>query len=335
MEDFGIGLVGAGGMGKSLVLEANQIEGVKVVFVSDLDEDRARSLAAEVNASYTLDYHRLLCDDRIHAVFVASPPFLHATISIDAMNSGKHVFCEKPMATTLKDCDAMIKTAEQNQVNLGVGLVCRFHATHSKVREIVVSEQLGKPISMHVHRIGGPWQGGSYHTDWRMQREKCGGFLMEVNAHEIDFMRWTCGEIKKVYAAGGTYIQHEADYADLVVASLNFENGAVGLLHSGQVSAIGGYGGRVDCEKGSISFPQIWGGDSKIQIKRFDGSGEDIPISSIEVESPVRAEIRAFIDATIDGVTPPVAGADGRAATEIALAAYRSIETGDPVNLPM
>ncbi|MEC7868015.1 MAG: Gfo/Idh/MocA family oxidoreductase [Candidatus Poribacteria bacterium] len=335
MEDFGIGLVGAGGMGKSLVLEANQIEGVKVVFVSDLDEDRARSLAEEVNASYTLDYHRLLCDDRIHAVFVASPPFLHATISIDAMNSGKHVFCEKPMATTLKDCDAMIKTAEQNQVNLGVGLVCRFHATHSKVREIVVSEQLGKPISMHVHRIGGPWQGGSYHTDWRMQREKCGGFLMEVNAHEIDFMRWTCGEIEKVYAAGGTYIQHEADYADLVVASLNFENGAVGLLHSGQVSAIGGYGGRVDCEKGSIFFPQIWGGDSKIQIKRFDGSGEDIPISSIEVESPVRAEIRAFIDATIDGVTPPVAGADGRAATEIALAAYRSLETGDPVNLPM
>ena len=335
MEDFGIGLVGAGGMGKSLVLEANQIEGVKVVFVSDLDEDRARSLAEEVNASYTLDYHRLLCDDRIHAVFVASPPFLHATISIDAMNSGKHVFCEKPMATTLKDCDAMIKTAEQNQVNLGVGLVCRFHATHSKVREIVVSEQLGKPISMHVHRIGGPWQGGSYHTDWRMQREKCGGFLMEVNAHEIDFMRWTCGEIKKVYAAGGTYIQHEADYADLVVASLNFENGAVGLLHSGQVSAIGGYGGRVDCEKGSIFFPQVWGGDSKIQIKRFDGSGEDIPISSIQVESPVRAEIRAFIDATIDGVTPPVAGADGRAATEIALAAYRSIETGDPVNLPM
>ena len=189
MGDFGIGLVGAGGMGKSLVLEANQIEGVKVVFVSDLDEDRARSLAEEVNASYTLDYHGLLCDDRIHAVFVASPPFLHATISIDAMNSGKHVFCEKPMATTLKDCDAMIKTAEQNQVNLGVGLVCRFHATHSKVREIVVSEQLGKPISMHVHRIGGPWQGGSYHTDWRMQREKCGGFLMEVNAHEIDFMR--------------------------------------------------------------------------------------------------------------------------------------------------
>ena len=335
MGDFGIGLVGAGGMGKSLVLEANQIEGVKVVFVSDLDEDRARSLAEEVNASYTLDYHGLLCDDRIHAVFVASPPFLHATISIDAMNSGKHVFCEKPMATTLKDCDAMIKTAEQNQVNLGVGLVCRFHATHSKVREIVVSEQLGKPISMHVHRIGGPWQGGSYHTDWRMQREKCGGFLMEVNAHEIDFMRWTCGEIKKVYAAGGTYIQHEADYADLVVASLNFENGAVGLLHSGQVSAIGGYGGRVDCENGSIFFPQIWGGDSKIQIKRFDGSGEDIPISSMQVESPVRAEIRAFIDATIDGVTPPVAGADGRAATEIALAAYRSIETGDPVNLPM
>jgi len=335
MENFGIGLVGAGGMGRSLVLEANQIEGVKIIFVSDLNENRAKSLAEEVNASYTLDYHRLLSDDRIHAVFVASPPFLHATISIDAMTSGKHVFCEKPMATTLTDCDAMIKTAEQRQVNLGIGLVCRFHATHSKVRDVVVSGQMGKPISIHVHRIGGPWQGGSYHTDWRMQREKCGGFLMEVNAHELDFMRWTCGEVKKVYAAGGIYIQHEADYADLVVASLNFESGAIGLLHSGQVSAIGGYGGRVDCEKGSVLFPQIWDGDSKIQIKRFDGSSEDIPISSIEVESPVRAEIRAFIDAVVNGTPPPVTGADGRAATEIALAAYESIETGDPVNLPM
>ena len=335
MGDFGIGLVGAGGMGKSLILQANQIEGVEVVFISDLDENRAKNLAEEVDASYTLDYHELLNDDRIHAVFVASPPFLHATISIDAMNLGKHVFCEKPMAIMLEDCDAMIKSAEQNQVNLGVGLVCRFHATHSKVREIVVGEQLGKPISMHVHRIGGPWQGGGYHTDWRMQREKCGGFLMEVNAHEIDFMRWTCGEVKKVYATGGTYIQHEADYADLVVASLNFESGAVGLLHSGQVSAIGGYGGRVDCEEGSISFPHIWAGDSKIQIEKFDGSGEDIPISSIEVESPVRAEIRAFVDAAINGESPPVVGADGRAATEIALAAYKSIETGDPVSLPM
>ena len=81
MENFGIGLVGAGGMGRSLVLEANQIEGVKIIFVSDLNENRAKSLAEEVNASYTLDYHRLLSDDRIHAVFVASPPFLHATIS--------------------------------------------------------------------------------------------------------------------------------------------------------------------------------------------------------------------------------------------------------------
>ena len=83
---------------------------------------------------------------------------------------------------------------------------------------------------------------------------------MEINAHEIDFMRWTCGEVTSVYGAGGQYVQEDTDYQDVVLASLNFENGAVGLLHSSHASAVGGYGGRVDCEKGSIYFPQIWGG---------------------------------------------------------------------------
>ncbi len=334
MESIGIGVIGCGGMGRSLANGANAVEGIEVICVSDLQEELAKNLAKNLGTNYTTDYHELLDNDNIHAVLIASPPFLHAQMAVDAANTGKHVFSEKPMAPTLEDCDAMITAASANGVKLTIGLVCRYHATHSKVREIVHSGELGTPVNMMVHRIGGPWRGG-HRTPWRLERAKSGGSLMEINAHEIDFMRWTCGDVASVYAAGGQYVQEDTDYPDVVLASLNFENGAVGLLHSSHAAAVGRYGGRVDCEKGSIYFPQIWGGDASIQVKPFEGEGRSIRIGNIKVPPPVQQEIRVFVDAIRKDTAPPITGADGRAAVEIALAAYRSVETGQPVALPL
>jgi len=382
MKKFGLGLIGCGGMGRSLATNANQIKQVKarpqlvsettltwgsstgptesvnpsldregadaeysddeydvgVVAVSDLDISLAKSLASDISAEFTDDYLDLLVDDRIDAILIATPPFLHADIAVDAAAAGKHIFTEKPMATTLIDCDRMIRSAESHGVQLGVGLVCRFHAVHSTIRQLVHSGTYGRPISMKVHRTGGPWSGEPSH--WRMKRDQCGGFLMEVNAHEIDFMRWTLGvgtedRVSSVHASGGIYLQPHTDYADLVFLTMRFTNGAIGFLHAGQVSALGGYGGAVDCEKGSLHFPTIWGENSQIQIHTFDGQTETIPATEIAVDSPVKAEIQAFIEAILQGQLPPVTGTDGRAATEIALAAYQSIRTGQVVNLPL
>ncbi|MCY4403178.1 MAG: Gfo/Idh/MocA family oxidoreductase [Candidatus Poribacteria bacterium] len=334
MQTIGVGVIGCGGMGRSLANGANAVEDIEVICVSDLQEELAKTLAENLDTSYTTDYHELLANDDIQAVLIASPPFLHAQMAVDATNAGKHVFSEKPMAPTLEDCDAMINAASKNNVKLTIGLVCRYHATHSKVREIVHSGELGAPANMMVHRIGGPW-GGGHRTPWRLERAKSGGSLMEINAHEIDFMRWTCGDVASVFAAGGQYVQEDTDYPDVVLASLNFENGAVGLLHSSHAAAVGGYGGRIDCEKGSIYFPQIWGGDASIQIKTFDGEGRSIRIGDIDVPQPVQQEIRVFIDAVRNDTPPPITGVDGRAAVEIALAAYQSVETGQPVSLPL
>ena len=335
METIGVGVIGCGGMGRSLATSAHAVEGIEVICVSDLQEALAEKLATDLNASYVLDYHELLADDRIQAVLIASPPFMHSPMAVDAANAGKHVFSEKPMAPTLSDCDAMIAAAEANSVKLTIGLVCRYHATHSAVRGIVQSGELGAPACMMVHRIGGPWRSGGSYVPWRLERAKSGGSLMEINAHEIDFMRWTCGDVISVYAAGGQYVQKESDYPDVVLASLQFANGAIGLLHSSHISAVGGYGGRVDCEGGSIYFPQTWGGNATIRIKPFEGEGREIKISDIEVPPPVQQEIRVFVDAIRNDTSPPITGLDGRAAVEIALAAYQSVESGQPVPLPL
>lgn len=335
METIGIGVIGCGGMGRSLATSANAVEGVEILCVSDLQETLAEKLAAELGTAYTLDYHELLAEGRIQAVLIASPPFMHSPMAVDAANAGKHIFSEKPMAPTLAECDAMIAAASENGVKLSIGLVCRYHATHSKVREIVQSGELGAPACMMVHRIGGPWRSGYSHTPWRLERAKSGGSLMEINAHEIDFMRWTCGEVRSVYAAGGQYGPDKSDYPDVVLVSLQFANGAIGLLHSSHVSAVGGYGGRVDCEGGSIYFPQIWGGNATIEIKPFEGEGRKIKVADIEVPPPVQEEIRVFVDAIRNDTAPLITGSDGRAAAEIALAAYQSVESGESVPLPL
>src|SRR5438034_987242 len=116
---------------------------------------------------------------------------------------------------------------------------------------------------------------------------------------------------------------------------MTFASGAVGLLHSSQASTIGGYGGRLDGTEGSVTFPAIWGRDAALTIKRFDGEARTLPIAEIEVPDPVAEEIRRFVEAVQNGDEPPVGGAEGRAATEVALAAYRSIETGQAVELPL
>ena len=92
METIGVGVIGCGGMGRSLANGAHAVEGIEVICVSDVQEALAEKLATDLDASYTSDYHELLADDRIQAVLIASPPFMHSPMAVDAANAGKHVF---------------------------------------------------------------------------------------------------------------------------------------------------------------------------------------------------------------------------------------------------
>jgi predicted dehydrogenase len=334
MSKLGLGVIGCGNMGISLATSAATLDNAKVFCVSDVDEAKGKDLAGKLDADYDPDYQHMLRRDDVEAVLIASPPFMHPEMAVAAAEAKVHVFSEKPMAPSLEGCDAMIAAARKNGVKLGIGLVCRFHAAHTKIREIVRGGEIGKPVCMMVHRIGGGW-GGVWEAHWRTKLDQSGGTLMEVNAHEIDFMRFVLGDVRRVYAMGGNYREKRIDYPDVAVVSLSFASGAVGSLHSSQASAIGGYGGRLDCDEGSVTFPAIWGKDAALTIKRFDGEARSLPIADIKVPNPVAEEIRVFVEAVQKGLEPPVGGAEGRAATEVALAAYRSIETGKPVELPM
>jgi predicted dehydrogenase len=335
MEPIGIGLIGCGGMGRGLAQSLQGVEGARLVAVSDVAEEAGQQAAAEFQVPYYRDYRELLDRQEVQGVIVAAPQFVHAEATVAAAEAGKHIFCEKPMATNVADCDRMIAAAEAAGVKLMIGQVCRFHGVHSTVKRLVAEGVLGQPTCMMVHRLGGGW-GQVWRQSWRMSKERSGGTLMEVNAHEIDFLLWVCGEARQVYAAGGNYITPQMDYPDIALITITFRNGAVGFLHSSQATLFGGYGGRLDGTEGSAEFPSIWGENAGVRYRRHDApEATFLPLSEMEVGNPVQKELAAFITAIRTDTAPPITGRDGRAAVEVAQAAYQSMETGQPVTLPL
>ena len=321
-------------MGRSLSESAASLDSTEMIWVSDVDEDKCAALASDLDCAFAASYEKALARGDVDAVMIATPGFLHEEPALAAMKAGVHVFSEKPLSATVASCDRMIEAARDASVSLGVGQVCRFHPIHRKVRDLVRSGGLGEPTVMTIYRLGSGFK-GIWQVPWRTSRAQSGGTLMEVNAHEIDFLRFVAGcEATSVFAVGGNYINREVDFPDAVLVSITFESGAVGSLHSSNASTIGGYGGRVDCEKGSLVFPSFWGDDAKLMYQVGDSDTVSISADDLKGDlSPVAQEIDAFAKAVLAGEPPPVKGEDGRAVVAIAEAAYDSVEQGKPVTL--
>ena len=330
MSDMNVGLIGCGVMGGSLSGALEQVEQAALVAVFDPDAEAARQVAAERGVQAESALETMLSREDIRGVIIAAPPFLHRELCVAASEAGKHVFVEKPLAPTVADCDEIIAAAERAGVKLMVGQVCRYHAIHGGVKRIVDSGDVGDPIFMQVARTGGPWS-GVWAKSWRASREKSGGILMEINAHEIDFMLYVCGKATSVFASGGRYVSTDLDYPDVAAVTLQFESGATGFLHSSMASALGGYGGHLDGTEGAIRFPALFMEDPEVKLKRFDGEQETRPLQ--DPGNPVAAELAAWVGAVLNDHEPEVTGMDGRAVVEVAEAAYESIESGRPVTI--
>jgi predicted dehydrogenase len=329
-----MGLIGCGVMGRSLAESTATTPSAAMAWVSDVDEEKGSALAKDLDCGFHSDYHKAISGGDVDAVIIATPGFLHEAPALAIAEAGLHIFSEKPLAPTVESCDRMIAAAKDNNVKLGVGQVCRFHPVHRKVRDLVHGGEFGQPTVMTVHRLGSGFK-GIWRVPWRTSRAQSGGTLMEVNAHEIDFLRFVAGcDAKSVFAVGGNFVNKEIDFPDAALVTITFANGAVASLHSSDVSVLGGYGGRVDCEMGSLTFPRFWGEGANLTCQIGEAEPVSIPVDELKAElSPVAQEIQAFAEAILAGEEPPVTGEDGRAVVAIAEAAYQSIESGQPVAL--
>ena len=325
-----VGLIGSGNMGSGLARACSRLENAIVAAVAD-PAAAAEKLADELGAKAFGDYEDMLAKGDVDAVIVAVPNFLHAEVSIAAARSGKHVFCEKPMAPTIGDCDRMIESAEENNVKLMIGQVLRYLPVFLKMKEIIDSGILGEPFSIYISRLGGGSWGNP--QSWRMKAALCGGILYEISVHELDYMRHICGDVDSVSAFMGNYVQRDArDYEDTAHVLLHFRSGAIGTLIEGQCSSLGGYEGKIHCRKGTMHFDN---GKNLVTYKTFDGEPVSLGAEDMKTESGVSRELRYFIEAIIEDKEPAIPGEEGRKVIEIVQAAYRSAEQGKGIKLPL
>lgn len=329
MDKLGVGVIGCGGMGLGHARRLLRQEHATLVAVADVRQEAAARAGDELGVPADLDYESLLARPDVQAVVVATPNHTHRPVTLAAAAAGKHVFCEKPMARTVRECDEMIAAAESAGVKLLVGQVLRLMPPFVRVREMVASGELGRPVMVETCRLGWP----AYAEPWRRQRDLVWGMLYESNVHELDFMRAVCGEAAEVQAAVDTLARKDFEYEDTALVTIRFQSGALGLLRASYCSAVPATDGRIMCEKGAIAYD--W---AKRRIEyRLVGQEEStvLELDAGQFEDAFSWEQRSFVEWVLFDRPPVVTAWDGRAAIELCEAAYLSAERRAPVRLPL
>ena len=328
MEKLGFGLIGAGGIGihhaRRLVAQPR----ARLVALTDSDAGAAESASRELGVeSVALD--ALLARDDIRAVLVGTPSFAHYDVTLAAIRAGKHVFLEKPMARTVRECDDLIAAADAAGCRLCVGQVLRLMPPFLRVREMVGSGRFGRPMVIETSRL--VW--ASWTQPWRQRRDLAWGMLHESNIHELDFMRSICGEAVEVDAKLERLVRMEADYEDTALVVVRYRSGALGLMRGSYATTLPTFEGRIICERGTIAYD--WR-RLRIEYRMADEvESRVVELSQSDFEDAYAWEQRSFVDWVIDGTPPVITAADGRAAVELCQAAYLSAECGGPVRLPL
>jgi len=266
MEKIRLGIIGCGSITRHRhAPEAKLNEYVELVAISDPNKESAQEVAKrfEVKNVYT-DYNKMLNEEKLDAVVVAAPNFLHADATIKALDAGAHVLCEKPMATTLEECEKMVLEAKKTGKFLMIAHNQRFNSAHVKARDIIKSGELGKVLSFKTSfGHGGPerWSSEKVNT-WFFSKDKAlFGSMADLGVHKIDLMRYLLGE---EFVEAGAFVTTLAkrypsgeliDVDDNAVCILKTQSGAIGTM-----TASWTYPGSEDnstviyCENGSITM---------------------------------------------------------------------------------
>jgi myo-inositol 2-dehydrogenase / D-chiro-inositol 1-dehydrogenase len=202
--DVRIGIVGCGRAATSLHVPAlRRVRGAAVVALSDCDEARLRHLASRCEgAAGFADYGELLADARVDLVAVCVPAAVHAPVALAALQAGKHVLIEKPLALTLEDCDRLVEQAARSEsggIRSAVGFNLRSHRLVGQAREAIRSGRLGE-IEMVRTLWTADWSGGG-RPPWHAVRSRGGGALLEIGTHQADLWRHLLGsEVETIQA---------------------------------------------------------------------------------------------------------------------------------------
>lgn len=249
-QPVGIAIIGTG-IGASIHLPVfRQIDGADVVAICSRRLDRARELGTRHHIGIVSDDFREVAEHpSVHAVVIATPPYLHHTVAIAALEARKHVLCEKPMARNLAEARDMVNLGRNAGVQTVLNHEYRYMPARRHVKTLIEEGYIGAPqsASMVVFRssLADP---NDRPFSWLMERDKAGGMLAASGSHYIDLLRWWFGDIKAVAGLTATMVSHRrlpdstemahVDADDNFAFMLRFQNGAIGSVHVSATAAV-------------------------------------------------------------------------------------------------
>ena len=319
-----VGVIGSGFAGSTHARACLGIEGVQVVAIAAATVEEAAPLARECGARATASADDLYTDASIDVIIVASPTYLHTRHATTAAKAGKHVFCEKPLARTLEEADAIVDACERAKVTLGVGHVVRFFPEYRQAKALIDGGTLGRPGLATFTR--GTFPVGKT-RGWYMDEAQSGRVVLDLMLHDLDTARWWFGEPELVHArtVGGT---GGLDYA---LATLRYRDRPIVHLEASWAEHAGFRTSfEVRGERGMLTHDSRASAPLQVQAPPVEGLPAVMPATTTH-ETPYRAQLRSFFARLAAGREPVVGARDGYNSLALGLAVARAARERDAV----
>jgi len=335
-----IGIVGLGFMGKMHFRCYKSDTNVEVTAICDADAKQLQNssgVAGNIsgaeddldlsNIALYSDLSKMLAEEKLDALSIASPTFLHASQTIEALNAGVHVFCEKPMSLNSGDCREMAEVAKQSGKTLQIGHCIRFWPEYVQAKEIIDSQKYGKVLAATFQRLSltPTWSWDNCFLDGK----RSGGAMLDLHIHDTDYVQYVFGMPKQVFSRGVIGPSGEFDHT---VTQYFYGNDCVITAEGGWIMAPG-FGFEMSFKIMLEKVTLVYSSAQEPTFRIFPIDGETI-IPEIPTGDGYSFEIQHFVD-TLSGesvqsiITPEQSGDS----VKIIEAEKKSIRNNDKISL--
>ena len=314
MKKLGVAVVGTGFWGKNHARVYKELASTELIAICDVNEERAKNIAEQFGVKTYTNSSQMLKDKQIEAVSVCTWSTFLAQEAFKALNAGKHVLVEKPMATNTGQAQKLIDKAEENGLHLTVGFLMRFIPGLQHIRDAVETKKIGEFVSATAKRV----------SEWP---ERIGdvGVVKDTAIHDIDVMRFISGaDPISVYAKMGSMRHRQfEDYAQIM---LTYEGGKSAFIESNWLTP---YKTRTLTVTGSDAIMRL---DYITQELWLESKKETVQ-PRYAFQEPLKQELQHFAECILEKKKPLVTGVDGMKALQVAEAALRSSAKNAAVKL--
>ncbi|MFQ5928488.1 MAG: Gfo/Idh/MocA family oxidoreductase [Acidobacteriota bacterium] len=328
-----IGLLGVGRLGRIYARYLSTvISHSRLIGVADKDAELAKQVADELDIEHSYAEPLALLDERqVDAVVIATPTHTHRELVEAAIAREKAVFCEKPLSLSLDESLAMKQTVERSGAFFQMGFMRRFDRGYMAAKQKIEQGLIGRPLLFRATSRD-PYPPSSQYLD----PKSSGGLMIDMGIHDFDLALWLMGEIKTVMTIGGVLVlPYLKDIGDIdnAIVSLTFEDGRLGVV---DLSRNGVYGYDILTEilgtEGTLRVGYLR--ETPLLVMRKNNIAHDtVPFFEERFGEAYVRQLQNFVDNLLNDRSPPVSVVDGIKALEVGVAATRSYQSGQAVEV--